>query len=56
MLLNVCSECGEEHDIMFNHTKTECMHFTVKGRAHINVPKVFFFINIHISRCVTKYK
>ena len=22
-LLNICSEYGEEHDIMFNHTKTE---------------------------------
>ena len=30
-LLNICSEYGEEHDIMFNHKKTECMYFPVKG-------------------------
>ena len=39
-LLNICSEYGEEHDIMFNHKKTECMYFPVKGRALINIPKV----------------
>ena len=37
-LLNICSEYGEEHDIMFNHQKTECMYLPVKGRALINVP------------------
>ena len=40
-LLNICSEYGEEHDIMFNHEKTECMYFPVKGRSLNNVPKVF---------------
>ena len=53
-LLNICSEYGEEHDIMFNHQKTECMYFPVKGRALINVPKVF--LNLHVLRWVTKYK
>ena len=54
-LLNICSEYGEEHDIMFNHTKKpECMYFPVKGRAHINIPKVF--LNAHLLRWVTKYK
>ena len=53
-LLNICSEYGEEHDIMFNHTKMECMSFPVKGRALINVPKVF--LNLHLLRWVTKYK
>ena len=53
-LLNICSEYGEEHDIMFNHTKTECMYFPVKGRALINIPKVF--LNAHLLRWVTKYK
>ena len=53
-LLNICSEYGEEHDIMFNHKKTECMYFPVKGRALINIPKVF--LNAHLLRWVTKYK
>ena len=53
-LLNICSEYGEEHDIMFNHKKPECMYFPVKGRALINIPKVF--LNAHLLRWVTKYK
>ena len=53
-LLNICSEYGEEHDIMFNHKKTECMYFPVKGRALIKVPKVF--LNLQLLRWVTKYK
>ena len=53
-LLNICSEYGEEHDIMFNQKKTECMYFPVKGRALINIPKVF--LNAHLLRWVTKYK
>ena len=53
-LLNICSEYGEEHDIMFNHIKPECMYFPVKGRALINIPKVF--LNAHLLRWVTKYK
>ena len=53
-LLNICSEYGEEHDIMFNHKKTECMYFPVKGRALINIPKVF--LNAHLLRWVNKYK
>ena len=53
-LLNICSEYGEEHDIMFNHKKTECMYFPVKGRALINIPNVF--LNAHLLRWVTKYK
>ena len=53
-LLNICSEYGEEHDIMFNHKKTECTYFPVKGRALINIPKVF--LNAHLLRWVTKYK
>ena len=53
-LLNICSEYGEKHDIMFNHTKTERMYFPVKGRAVINVPKVF--LTLHLLRWVTKYK
>ena len=53
-LLNICSKYGEEHDIMFNHKKTECMYFPVEGRALINVPKVF--LNLHLLRWVTKYK
>ena len=32
----------------------ECMHFPVKGRALINVPKVF--LNLHLLRWVIKYK
>ena len=43
-LLNMCSEYGEEHDIVFNHTKTECMYFPVKCRVLINKPKVFCLI------------
>ena len=39
---------------MFNHKKTECMYFPVKGRALINIPKVF--LNVHLLRWVTKYK
>ena len=39
---------------MFNHKKTECMYFPVKGHALINVPKVF--LNLHLLRWVTKYK
>ena len=54
-LLNICSEYGEEHDIMFKHKKTGMyVYFTVKGRALINVPKVFS--NLHLLRWVTKYK
>ena len=53
-LLNICSEYGQEHDIMFNHKKTECMYFPVKGRALINVPKVF--LNLQLLRWVPKYK
>ena len=56
-LLNICSEYGEQHDIMLNHTKKECMYFPVKGRALINIeglPKVF--LNAHLLRWVTKYK
>ena len=34
--------------------KTECMYFPVKGRALINVPKVF--LNLHLLRWVIKYK
>ena len=51
-LLNICSEYGEEHDIMFNHKKTECIYFPVKGRALINVPNVF--LNLNLLRWVTK--
>ena len=39
---------------MFNHKKTECMYFPVKGRALINVPTVF--LNWNHLRLVTKYK
>ena len=39
---------------MFNHKKTECMYFPVKGRALINVPKVF--LNLQLLRWVTIYK
>ena len=39
---------------MFNHQKTECMYFPVKGRALINVHKVF--LNLRLLRWVTKYK
>ena len=39
---------------MFNHKTTECMNFPVKGRALINVPKVF--LNVNLLRWVTKYK
>ena len=53
-LLNISSEYGEEHDIMFNHKNTECMYFPVKGRALINAPKVF--LNLHLLRWVTKSK
>ena len=53
-LLNICSEYGEEHDIMVNRKKPECMYFPVKGRALINVSKVF--LNLNLLRCVTKYK
>ena len=53
-LLNICSEYGEEPDIMFNHKKTEYMYFPVKGRPLINVPKVF--LNLHLLQWVTKYK
>ena len=53
-ILNICSEYGEEHDIMFNHKQTECMYLPVKGRALINVPKVF--LNLNLLRWVTKYK
>ena len=34
--------------------KTECMYCPVKGRALINVPKVF--LNLNLLRWVTKYK
>ena len=39
---------------MFNHKKMECMYLPVKGRALINVPKVF--LNVNLLRWVTKYK
>ena len=52
-LLTICSYYGEEHDVMFNHTKTECMFFPVKGDL-INVPT--FFFNLHLLRWVSKYK
>ena len=41
-LLNICSEYGEEHDIMFNHTKTECMYF-------FNLKNRLFKLIIHFS-------
>ena len=53
-LLNICSEYGEEHDIMFKHKTTQCRNYPVKGRALINVPKVF--LNLHLLRWVSKYK
>ena len=53
-LLNICSEYGEEHDIMSNHQNNGMYVFPVKGRALINVPKVF--LNLHLLRWVTTYK
>ena len=40
-LLNICSEYGEEHGIMTNHRKSECMFFQSKVVILLRYPRFF---------------
>ena len=42
-LLNICSEYGEEHDIMFNHKKRNVCIFQSKIVLLLMYPKFFLY-------------